>query len=124
MPKKDKRHGEGFETRAIHAGRDFVGETGAVDFAEMRHWLEATIDRTERVPQRKDNGGIRVLDMMQLRGVTCRHLFLVFRPDHRETTHYYGRGISCRLDNVDRIRGNERCIFHCHRVYVFGTCAD
>ena len=54
-----------------------VGDTGTVGFTEMRHWLEAAIDRTERMPHRKDNGGIRVLDMMQLRGLTCRHLFLV-----------------------------------------------
>jgi len=54
-----------------------VGDSSPVGFGEMRRWLESAIDRTERMPHRKDNGGIRVLDMMQLRGITCRHLFLV-----------------------------------------------
>lgn len=54
-----------------------VGETGVVSFGDMRRWLETAIDRTERMPHRRDNGGIRVLDMMQLRGITCRFLFLV-----------------------------------------------
>ena len=54
-----------------------VGEGGAVSFGDMRRWLETAIDRTERMPHRRDNGGIRVLDMMQLRGITCRRLFVV-----------------------------------------------
>ena len=54
-----------------------VGESGPVSFGDMRCWLDAAIDHTERMPHRSDNGGIRVLDMMQLRGITCRRLFLV-----------------------------------------------
>ncbi len=54
-----------------------VGERRNVTFAEMRRWLETAIDRTERMPHNRDNGGIRVLDMMQLRGITCRRLHLV-----------------------------------------------
>ena len=63
--------------REMRALETIAGQTGPVRFGDMRRWFESAVDRTERMPHGADDGGIRVLDMMQMRGLTCRHLFLV-----------------------------------------------
>ncbi|MCP3980871.1 MAG: hypothetical protein GY716_16335 [bacterium] len=47
-----------------------VGDRRKIEFAAMVVWLEDAVDRSELVQQEFDGGGIRVLDAMQLRGLT------------------------------------------------------
>lgn len=54
-----------------------AGEPGNVPFTRMRSWLDEAIDSSAVPLQRKDEGGLRVLDLMQLRGLTCRRLYLL-----------------------------------------------
>jgi ATP-dependent helicase/nuclease subunit B len=61
-----------------------MGELGMVfqdqtriPFGRMRAWLEEAIDASEIPVHPKDTGGIRVVDLMQLRGITCRRLHLL-----------------------------------------------
>jgi ATP-dependent helicase/nuclease subunit B len=71
-------------TAARSALSDLIDEMGRLDvllepgrpvpFDEVLRWLEETVDSFEVPQHRDDNGGIRVLDATQLRGLTCRHL--------------------------------------------------
>ncbi len=54
-----------------------LGDRREVSLAEARRALEDAVDRTEVLLHRKDNGGIRVLDAMQLRGQTFRRVHLL-----------------------------------------------
>jgi ATP-dependent helicase/nuclease subunit B len=54
-----------------------VGDRRAVGFEPARSWLEEAVDATELTLERDDGGGIRVLDVMQLRGLTFRRLYLL-----------------------------------------------
>ncbi len=54
-----------------------VGEGTPIRFDEMRRWLEEAVAKTTLPLERRDQGGIRVLDLMQLRGLTCRRLHLL-----------------------------------------------
>jgi len=54
-----------------------LGDERAVSFGALRIVLEQAVDESETTPRRADDGGIRVLDAMQARGLTFRHLFLV-----------------------------------------------
>ena len=54
-----------------------LGDRREVGFEEMRSWLEEAVDRTEVTLNRRDDGGPRILDAMQLRGLTFRHLHLL-----------------------------------------------
>jgi ATP-dependent helicase/nuclease subunit B len=54
-----------------------AGESRPVSFATMVAWLEAAVDGAGLALRRPDGGGIRVLDAMQFRGLTCRRLFLM-----------------------------------------------
>jgi ATP-dependent helicase/nuclease subunit B len=71
-------------TAARAALADLIDEMGRLDlllepdrpvpFDEVLRWLEETVDSFEQPLHRKDNGGIRVLDATQLRGITCNQL--------------------------------------------------
>jgi ATP-dependent helicase/nuclease subunit B len=54
-----------------------VGEERDVPFGEMFAWLDEAVDSASLAPRRRDGGGVRVLDAMQFRGLTCRRLFLL-----------------------------------------------
>lgn len=54
-----------------------AGHEGPVPFGAMRRWLEDAVDGAELAPNREDRGGLRVLDAMQLRGLTCKRLALI-----------------------------------------------
>jgi ATP-dependent helicase/nuclease subunit B len=64
----------------LHAMEDlerFLDESAPVPFATMRAWFERAVDATRLAPHREDNGGIRVLDAMQMRGCTFREVHLL-----------------------------------------------
>jgi ATP-dependent helicase/nuclease subunit B len=44
---------------------------------EMARWLEHSIARTEIDLQGRDEGGVRILDFMQARGLTFNHLWII-----------------------------------------------
>jgi ATP-dependent helicase/DNAse subunit B len=54
-----------------------VGDTRAVEFEQMRTWLEDAVGAARLTLGRDDDGGIRVLDAMQLRGLTFGHVHLL-----------------------------------------------
>jgi ATP-dependent helicase/nuclease subunit B len=54
-----------------------VGERRAVPFARMRSWLEEAVQSARIAPWERDEGGIRVLDAMQFRGLTFERVFLL-----------------------------------------------
>ena len=54
-----------------------VRDTDEVTFARMRYWLEQAVDRTQLGLHPRDAGGIRVLDAMQLRGLTFQQVHLL-----------------------------------------------
>ena len=54
-----------------------AGDVRDVPFEEMRSWLESAVDGDRLTLRRRDDGGIRVLDAMQLRGLTFRRLHLM-----------------------------------------------
>jgi ATP-dependent helicase/nuclease subunit B len=56
---------------------EIVGERREVPFAEVVAWLDAAVEGSALSPRRRDGGGVRVLDAMQFRGLTCRRLFLL-----------------------------------------------
>jgi len=56
---------------------EVVGEQREVSFKEMFAWLDEAVDSASLAPRRRDDGGLRVLDAMQFRGLTCRRLFLL-----------------------------------------------
>ena len=49
----------------------------AVPLAEARRWLEAAVGSTRLPVRRHDSGGVRVLDAMQARGLTARHVIVI-----------------------------------------------
>ena len=78
----DERDGE--TAAALHGLLDgmeqletVAGDTTLVPFERVRAWLDDAVARTKLTPRRIDRGGLRVLDAMQLRGVTCRRLHLL-----------------------------------------------
>lgn len=54
-----------------------IGDGRPVGFEEARAWLENAVDKARLTLRRDDAGGIRVLDAMQLRGLTFRHVHLL-----------------------------------------------
>jgi ATP-dependent helicase/nuclease subunit B len=54
-----------------------AGDRRQVEFREALDWLERAVSSTSLSLRRGDDGGIRVLDAMQLRGLTFRHVHLV-----------------------------------------------
>lgn len=54
-----------------------VGDDRRVPFAELCAWLGEAVDSCALTLQREDTGGIRVLDAMQLRGLTFKRVFLL-----------------------------------------------
>jgi ATP-dependent helicase/nuclease subunit B len=54
-----------------------LGDRRAVPFAEMAAWLEDAVGDARLSPRRFDDGGFRVLDAMQARGLTFERVFLV-----------------------------------------------
>jgi ATP-dependent helicase/nuclease subunit B len=50
---------------------------GRVRFDQMARWLEHSIDRTEIDLQERDEGGVRILDFMQARGLTFNRLWII-----------------------------------------------
>jgi ATP-dependent helicase/nuclease subunit B len=54
-----------------------VGDRRPVGFPEARAWLEDAVDGARLTLRRDDDGGIRVLDAMQLRGLTFRHVHVL-----------------------------------------------
>lgn len=79
------------QDRAARSAREAVGELldemralpliagagGQVAFGEMLAWLEEAVDGSELGLHGEDEGGIRVLDAMQLRGLTCERIHLL-----------------------------------------------
>jgi ATP-dependent helicase/nuclease subunit B len=53
------------------------GDRREVSFDEARAWLEEAVDAGTMTLQREDGGGIRVLDAMQLRGLTFERIHLM-----------------------------------------------
>jgi ATP-dependent helicase/nuclease subunit B len=53
----------------------FSGTSGAIPFVEARRWLEEAVESCEIPLRAEDQGGIRVLDAMQLRGLTFRRVY-------------------------------------------------
>jgi len=53
----------------------FAGNTGQVRFSEAWRWLDDAVDGCELPLRAEDNGGIRVLDAMQLRGLTFERVY-------------------------------------------------
>jgi ATP-dependent helicase/nuclease subunit B len=54
-----------------------IGDRRLVGMQEARAWLEDAVDTARLTLRRDDGGGIRVLDAMQLRGLTFRHVHLL-----------------------------------------------
>jgi ATP-dependent helicase/nuclease subunit B len=54
-----------------------IGDRRPVGFKEARAWLEDAVDAARLTLQRDDGGGIRVLDAMQLRGLTFRQVHVL-----------------------------------------------
>lgn len=54
-----------------------VGDRRPIPFERMRSWLENAVDDSELAAFDRDNGGIRVLDAMQVRGLTFRRVHLL-----------------------------------------------
>jgi len=54
-----------------------TGDGLEVPFKEMLAWLESAVDGAECALHPSDGGGILVLDAMQLRGLTCKRLYLL-----------------------------------------------
>jgi ATP-dependent helicase/nuclease subunit B len=54
-----------------------IGEADGVSFARMRSWLEEAAQAAQIAPWRQDEGGIRVLDAMQFRGLSFERVFLL-----------------------------------------------
>lgn len=54
-----------------------IGDRRQVSFEGMRAWLGEAVDAEALTLHREDNGGIRVLDAMQLRGLTFNRVFLL-----------------------------------------------
>jgi ATP-dependent helicase/nuclease subunit B len=52
-------------------------EAGEVPFDRMVDWLERSVAECELRPRARDEGGLRVLDAMQARGLTHRRVFLL-----------------------------------------------
>ena len=51
-----------------------VGDDRVIRFDEVRAWLVDAVQGSEPPLRRQDDGGFRVLDAMQLRGLTFRHV--------------------------------------------------
>jgi RecB family exonuclease len=56
---------------------DFLGEGRAVPFARAAAWLEEAVEGTPLPLRPEDDGGIRVLDAMQARGLTFDHVLVL-----------------------------------------------
>lgn len=59
------------------ADLETVGETATVEFPRVVRWLEDAVDASSPPLHETDDGGVRVVDLMQLRGATCRRLHLL-----------------------------------------------
>jgi len=57
--------------------QSFVGDASPIEFATMRSWLEQAVDSHQPRLHPNDGGGIRVLDAMQLRGLTFDRIYLL-----------------------------------------------
>jgi ATP-dependent helicase/nuclease subunit B len=62
------------EMRAL---KEVLGDGRPVPFAEMVAWLEEAVGDATLSPRRSDDGGLRVLDAMQARGLTFERVLLV-----------------------------------------------
>lgn len=56
---------------------ELCGDTRRVSFSAAREWLEHAADRAELPARVGDGGGLRVLDLMQARGMTFRRAHLL-----------------------------------------------
>ncbi len=54
-----------------------AGDTRTIGFGAARAWLEEAVDATRVALRRDDDGGLRVLDAMQMRGLTFRRVHLL-----------------------------------------------
>jgi ATP-dependent helicase/DNAse subunit B len=63
-----------------HLG-ELSGADEPLSFTEALAWFEEAIDGTRPELRPEDRGGIRLLDAMRLRGLTCRRLYLVGMND-------------------------------------------
>ena len=62
--------------RALAGVETILGETQSVPRSEAAAWLGARVDATSIPPDRASEGGIRLLDAMQARGLTFRYVAL------------------------------------------------
>jgi ATP-dependent helicase/nuclease subunit B len=56
---------------------EVLGDSSTIPLARARAWLEEAIDGCRLAPRRADDDGLRVLDLMQMRGLTFDHVFFV-----------------------------------------------
>ncbi len=62
---------------AMNDLESLAGDRRQVQFEEALDWLEQAVSSTRLTLRRDDDGGVRVLDAMQLRGLTFRHVHLI-----------------------------------------------